>query len=202
MIADKSEKSRYQQSVLTTAALMPLTVATAALVTVLVAMTTAAALVLTGVFVLAVAIAVIAVAVATTAARARAHLLLHALSHLLVCGNGAVVNSHAKVLIHSGEQLIQLHAGLKITAAHIIIHHTLAQLIELGDFLIGRSHTGHLLIAQLLTEILGLAVKGRSIGRLEEEADTGVSRNHFLALREAMSQLRSQLYKLRCKGGI
>ena len=181
---------------------MALTVATAALVPLLMAVATAAAFVLTGVLVLAIAVAVIAVTMATTAARAGAHLLLHALSHLLIRGNGAIVDSHAEVLIHRGEQLIQLHASLKIATAHVIVHHTLAQLIELGNLLIGGSHTGHLLIAQLLTEILSLAVEGGSVGGLEEEADTGVSRNHFLALREAMSQLRSQLYELRCKGGI
>lgn len=183
---------------------MTLTVAmtTAALMPLLVTVATAAALVLTVMLVVAIAVAVITVTAATATARARAHLLLHGLRHLLIRGNGAVVDSHAKVLIHRRKQLIQLHTSLQITTAHVIIHHTLAQLIKLGNLLIGGSHTGHLLIAQLLTEILSLAVEGSGVRRLEEEADAGVSRNHFLALREAMSQLRSQLNELRCKGGI
>lgn len=139
--------------------------------------------------VIAIAITILAIAVATATARARAYILLHSLCHFFIRRHGSVVNGHAKVLIHCGQQLIQLHASLKITTANLVIYHALAQVIKLFDFLLGRSHAGHLLIAQLFTVILCLTVQCRSICILKEQANASMGGNNLLALRESVSQI-------------
>ena len=117
------------------AALVALTVAAAALMVIAVA--TAAALMLCVILMLMVAIgvAVLAIAVATTTARASAHLLLHAVGNLFIGRGTPLLNSQAKILVYSRKQAIELLAGLKETAAGIILYHILAQGIKLGNFL-------------------------------------------------------------------
>jgi hypothetical protein len=121
---------------MTAAALVALTVATAALMVIAVA--TAAALMLSVILMLMIAIgvAVLAIAVATTTARASAHLLLHAVSNLLISGSFTLFNSKAKVLINSGQKLIKLLASLQETTAGVIFNHILTQGIKLGNFLL------------------------------------------------------------------
>ena len=119
-----------------TTALMVITMATTATLMVI-AMAAAAAFVLSPfvVLVVTVGVAILTVTVATTTARASAHLLLHAVSNLLISRSHTLFNGKTEVLVDSRKKGIKLLASFKETAAGIILYHILAQGIKLGNFL-------------------------------------------------------------------
>ena len=181
---------------LSTLALMAFAMATAALVFTI-AMATTLALVLLSML-LTIALAIVAVAAATTAAGA-AHLLSHGLGNLLIRGSSTLLDSNAEILIHNGKHIIQLLTSLQEALADRVIHHILAQAVEGGDFLLGRRHTLHVLVAKLLAIFIDLAEKVGGFGVLVEETDAGLGRNYLLALCKCSGQLSCQFHQFRCE---
>ena len=175
---------------------LAITMAAAALVTI--TMTTAAALMLTFFVLLAIALAVIAIAAATTAARA-AHLAGHSLGHFLISRSAALFNGNAKILVHNRQHFIKLLTCLQKALTYRVVNHILTQLVERGNFFIGRGHTLHVLIAQLLAVLVDLTEEVGSLGVLVEKADAGFGRHNFLALSKTISKLSSKLHKFRCE---
>ena len=127
-----------------------------------------------GLALLAVAVAVVAVAVAATAAAAGAHLLIHRFSHLGIGGSAALVDREAEVLVHRAEHIIEQLTSLEETLAVLVVHHGLAQLVELGNLRLRRRHTLHMLVAQLLAVLLDLAEEIRRLGVLIKETDASL----------------------------
>ena len=147
-------------------------------------------------------VAITAVAVAATTAGARAHLLGHGLSHLLIAGGSALLDGKAKVLIHNRKHIIQQLAGLQEALAQLILHHGRAQLVKLVQLLLRGGHTLHVLIAQSLAIFAHLAEEVGSLGILVEKTNTGLGGHYFLAVCKSCGQLADQLCQFRGKGSI
>ncbi len=200
----RGEQIKYKKAklVLAALALMAFAVAATALTITMtaaaftVAMTTAALMLAT--VVLTIAVAIIAIAATATAARA-AYLLIHGVSHLLIRGSAALLDSNAEVLIHRGKEFIQLLTSLKKALADGVVNHILTQAIKGSDFLIRGGHTLHVLIAQLLAILIHLAEEISSLGVLVKKTDTGPGGNDLLTLSEGVGQLGSNLNKFRSK---
>ena len=175
---------------------MTFAMATTALM--VITMATAAAFVLSPfvVLVVTVGVAILTVTMATTTARASAHLLLHAVSNLLISRSHTLFNGKTEVLVDSRKKGIKLLASLKETAAGIILNHILTESIKLSNLLFRRRHAGHVLIAQLFTVFIHLAEQIGSLGILVKKTNASISRNNFLTLSKSRSELSGQFDKL------
>lgn len=162
---------------------------------------TALALVLALAVVLAIALAVVAIATATTAAGA-AYLLVHGVSHLLIGGGAALLDSDAKVLVHNVEHFVELLASLEESLADGVVNHVLTQTVECGNLLLRGGHALHVLVAELLAILVDLAEKISGFGVLVEKADTSAGGNDLLALSNGIGQLGGELHQFGRKGCI